>query len=166
MIKDKLNSIRQRTLSLSGDEFKSVKEDVAFLLGYIANLEKKVGGNIEPRIKPDEMHYKVARNWAEFTAERMPWVKANINVYAESIAKVSLERNINGYGLNVILEFIKKHKFWSEACVSPVNLLHSKGGDNLAKIDYILSDLKKEVKKSGASAASDLKNDSWDNPFK
>lgn len=167
MISHKLKSIQDRILALKGEEHKAIKEDMKYLLHYIVHLHRELGtfDNVSA-IKTTEHDRALAKQWLEWAREKMPWLKVSLEQWSVHIAKIKRSKDIKDSGFDLLFRFIKDHKFWSKNCLSPASLLKESKGDGIAKIDYIIRDIKEAHEKTGVTTADAVKNDSWDNPFK
>ena len=167
MISHKLKSIQSRILALKGEEYKTIKEDMNYLLHYIIHLHRELGTFDKGRtIKPTKHDKGLALEWFQWAKEKMPWLKVNLDQWSVEIAKIKAAKDIRDSGFDLIFRFIKDHKFWSKNCLSPASLLKESKGDGIAKIDYIIRDIKEAHEKTGVTTADAVKNDNWDNPFK
>jgi len=99
-------------------------------------------------LKYDPEDMNLAVRWLEHAKTVMPsqqgWTEEG---FAEDIAKVRAKIAINHQGMEEVFNFIIGDKFWEDAAVSPGGLLKKSGMSGLRKIDHIISQMTKGMRK-------------------
>ena len=96
--------------------------------------------------------YALSKKWAEYTSENWPNIKADIDKWAEAIAKIKRVVDVREDGKIIkmthrhvegILHFIQKDSFWKNFPQKPTTLLSKSRNNDLRRIDNIITSIKK-----------------------